>query len=440
MIVKTGKQYWVERVYRPKRKGEVRWVENYAIKLQHAGQRMTLSLGTPNQSAAADRAREMYVFLQANGWEEFLQKYRPQGQVQQPLVITLAGKSHGVTIGDFLRAVRAESELSEKTIVCYEKCLRLVVAEVSKIQGTRKRFDYRAGGLRKWKEKVNAVPLGSITPDGVRAWKRLYVAKAGTDELARRRRTVSVNSYLRQARALFSKNKVLDKLRSIQMPETLPFDGISLERRTDTKFYGCGIEALPLMRLALDELAGGRVEELKAFLLAITLGLRRKEADLLEWRSFDFTAGTLRIMPTQWYQLKTNESASALLLEPEVLELFRGWRAKAKGVFVLESSRPPKAVRYQYYRCQETFERLLTWLREQGVEGPKPLHQLRKLFGSALADQYGLHAASSGLRHADIRTTFEFYASRVVKVTPGFGVAISGASVEPFPAAAVSSK
>jgi hypothetical protein len=31
----------------------------------------------------------------------------------------------------------------------------------------------------------------------------------------------------------------------------------------------------------------------------------------------------------------------------------------------------------------------------------------------------GLHAASSGLRHADIRTTSAFYADRRVKVTPG---------------------
>jgi len=51
---------------------------------------------------------------------------------------------------------------------------------------------------------------------------------------------------------------------------------------------------------------------------------------------------------------------------------------------------------------------------------------------SALADLHGLHAASSGLRHADIRTTSAFYADRRVKVTPGFGSAISGASVTHF--------
>jgi hypothetical protein len=50
-----------------------------------------------------------------------------------------------------------------------------------------------------------------------------------------------------------------------------------------------------------------QTEELKAFLLGITLGLRWCEMDRLEWQSFGFVAGTLRIMPTKWYQLKNNE-------------------------------------------------------------------------------------------------------------------------------------
>lgn len=109
-----------------------------------------------------------------------------------------------------------------------------------------------------------------------------------------------------------------------------------------------------------------------------------------------------------------------------------GWRARAKSEFVLESDSAPKSVNYQHYRCEETFRALVDWLKAKGVQGNKPLHALRKLYGSALADLHGLHAASSGLRHADIRTTSAFYADRRVKVTPGFGSAISGALVMDF--------
>ena len=73
---------------------------------------------------------------------------------------------------------------------------------------------------------------------------------------------------------MFSKRKVLDKLRSVKMPAILPFDGVELEKRTDTKFYGAGVEPFALLRAAIDEPVEDRVEELKAFPLAITLGLR----------------------------------------------------------------------------------------------------------------------------------------------------------------------
>jgi integrase len=225
----------------------------------------------------------------------------------------------------------------------------------------------------------------------------------------------------------------LDKLRSVRLPTRLPFDGVELEKRVDTKFYGAGIEPFALLRAAVDELAQDHVEELKAFLLAITLGLRRREIDLLEWQSFDFVAGTLRIMPTKWYQLKTNESASQLPLEREVLELFARWRTQATSEFVLESNRSPKSTNYQIYRCEKTFQSLLEWLRAKGVQGTKKLHVLRKLYGSALADQFGLLAASSALRHANVTTTSAFYLDRRVKVTPGFGSAISGAKILEVP-------
>jgi hypothetical protein len=85
---------------------------------------------------------------------------------------------------------------------------------------------------------------------------------------------------------LFSKSKVISKLRSIQLPAVLPCDGVELERSGSTKFHGCGADAVTLLRSAVDELSGDRAEMLKVFLLGLTLGLRRREIDLLEWQSF----------------------------------------------------------------------------------------------------------------------------------------------------------
>jgi hypothetical protein len=82
---------------------------------------MRLSLGTPNQAAAADLAREMFGFLTANGWIGFLAKYRSSDPQ-----VTVAGstpeKKTSVTVGDFLAAVRDESDLSRKTFDSYATC------------------------------------------------------------------------------------------------------------------------------------------------------------------------------------------------------------------------------------------------------------------------------------------------------------------------------
>jgi integrase len=419
----TGKgdiRYWQKRV----RKTGSRGNENafYSVQLQHAGRRMELSLGTPNQMEAAARAKERYLFLISNGWQDFLTKYR--AKQSRPSAGTL-------TVGQYLDAVRTQTELSPMTIEGYAKKFRQIVADVANINGTRARHDYRKGGYHDWINAVHAVPLVSVTPDKIREWKKRFIDSVGKNEIKRRSRTVSCNSMLRQARSLFSRRNVLEKL-TVELPTPLPFDGVNVEKRTDTKFYGCGADPRALLRDAAAELGPDHPDQFKAFLLALVLGLRRREVDMLEWQSFDFAAGTIRIQPTKWYKLKTDESSAVLPIEPEISALFRGWRAKTTSEFVIESPRPAKSVSYQWYRCQETFDALLAWLRAKGVQGQKPFHALRKLFGSAVAELHGIHVASASLRHADISTTTQFYSDRTVKLTSGFGAVLSAGQATPF--------
>jgi integrase len=420
---KNDVRYWLARVFKPRSVQRTRVYEAafYFARFQYAGRRMALSLGTANQMEAAARAKERYLYLTTNGWRPFLAKYRSDHESAE---LDIPVKTN-ITVGEFIEAAAAASSLAPSTIGPYARAFRRIAAEVFGIKGGRKRFDYRTGGNQQWLDKVHAVPLALITPEKISDWKKKFVARAGNDIIARRRATVSCNSFVRQARALFSRRTVLDKLKGIELPAILPFDGVSVERRTNQKFYGCGIDPYQLMRDAIAELGETRPEELKAFLLALVLGLRRRECDTLEWASFDFQASTVHVLPTRWYALKTNESAAELPVEPEILELFRGWRARAAGDFVIESNREPKAVDYQWYRCELVFNNLLAWLRAKRIQATKPFHALRKLYGSMLAEKHGLHAASSGLRHADLRTTSEVYVDRRVKVTPGLGAVFS---------------
>ena len=64
---------------------------------------------------------------------------------------------------------------------------------------------------------------------------------------------------------------------------------------------------------------------------------------------------------------------------------------------------------------------MIAWLRSKGVTSRTPLHSLRKEFGSQINARYGLFAASSMLRHADIKTTVGHYIESKQRSVLGFG-------------------
>ena len=104
------------------------------------------------------------------------------------------------------------------------------------------------------------------------------------------------------------------------------------------------------------------------------------------------------------------------------MELFRGYRAKAKGSFVIESRNDPRPdATYDHYRCQSHFEELSEWLRKNKVNSKTPLHTLRKEFGSQICDREGIYAASRALRHADIAITSQHYVDKKKRVVSGLG-------------------
>ena len=98
-------------------------------------------------------------------------------------------------------------------------------------------------------------------------------------------------------------------------------------------------------------------------------------------------------------------------VDPELLELFRGYHARRKSEFVIESDSPPPPfdAPYGVYRCMNEMRALLAWLRAKGVVSKTPLHTLRKEFGSQINARYGLLAASEALRHGGIGVTARHY-------------------------------
>jgi integrase len=109
-------------------------------------------------------------------------------------------------------------------------------------------------------------------------------------------------------------------------------------------------------------------------------------------------------------------------IDNELLALFRGWHAKTTGSFVIEADAEPRTdMNYTFYRAQTHFDVLIKWLKSKGVSAVKPLHELRKEFGSQVCTKGGIYAASKMLRHADIGITAQHYVDQKERVTFGMG-------------------
>ena len=123
---------------------------------------------------------------------------------------------------------------------------------------------------------------------------------------------------------------------------------------------------------------------------------------------------------TEFFEGKSEESIADIDMDEELLALFRGFHAKALSPFVIESNVLPRpGTGYAHYRCERVFARLNNWLRNNGVNGQRPLHTLRKEYGSQICDRLGIYAASRALRHSDIKVTSQHYLDKKTRITAG---------------------
>jgi Phage integrase family. len=413
---KTDIRYWLEAVFRQKytRNGVAHQVSAWAIKIQHVGRRETFPLGTANRTAAAAKAKDIYLNLQADGWEATLAKFKPKANAQCPTA---------TTVGEFLEQTIVIGGGRSKTIEGYCRAFRTIVSSIFKIDGGSGKFDYRRGGGReKWIAKVHSVRLSDVTPDKIQKWKVAFLQRAATDPLKLRAARISVNSLMRQAKSLFT----ADRLKFIRLNiQGTPFDDVRFEPRQSMR-YRSSFDVEQVIRAAQDELPQ---EQLKIFLLAVMAGLRRNEIDKLEWSSFRWTQNVIRIEATQYLQPKSEDSIGDVEVDPELMEIFRAYNASTKGAFVIESDVAPRMrATYSHYRCARDFTALTTWLRAHGVTSNRPLHSLRKEYGSQVCAKHGIYAASQALRHADITITSQHYLDRRKRSTVGLGNLLGVAS------------
>jgi integrase len=421
-VGKNDSRYWRSKVFR---RVDPRGIESahYTTRIQWRGRRHRFALGTANKEAAAAKAAAIWRDLTAHGLEVTLAKHKSTAAPEATLATA-------TTIGEWVAAASGVWDGKPATFGGYARALRFIASEILALSKSRKRFGRTQA--RTYREQVDGAPLAMLSPQAIQAWRIQYLSRAGDNPVRQRAARISCNSALRLARSLFSR-RILKFVDPKIVPGELPFRGVEFFSRESMR-YQSKFDPSALLRAAVDELDP---DALKVLLLALCVGLRRGEIDRLLWRQVDFDRRLIRVEVTEAGALKTEDSTGAVQIDEELAALLRGFRAKAKGEYVIDSGQAEGgSVSYgQRYRCLKVFARLTGWLRSHGVTARRAIHELRKEAGSIVATQSGIHAASRFLRHADIAITAAHYADHKERITVPLGALLKPDNVADMPQA-----
>jgi integrase len=348
---KNDKRYWTKKV-----SFHTANCRTYSVSIQHARERRRIGLRTSDREHAGALALKFYQRLRADGWDATLRWWK--GDLHD------APKSD-VTVGEFIQAVSERSIFRPKTLQSYVSAFRQVVGDIVDESN---------------RESRDRIKLRTITPEKVEAWRVEFIRKRGANPLKEKSARVSVSSLLLRAKQLFSSDMIARVKNDVELPVVLPFAGIKVESAPMPR-YRATFDMIELLEAAQRELADDRPEEFKILLLAAMAGLRRNEADTLLWSAVRFDENVIRIEATEFYRPKSSNSEGDVIVDAELMEIFRGYFARRKGDFVIESNFEPVA------------------------------HD----------EPYGLLAASEQLRHANIQTSARHYIENRRRSTPGLG-------------------
>ncbi len=413
-IPRTNVLYWRNKVEKTtSQNGAVN--SSYSVRIEWRKRRVRFPLDTPNKNSASSKALQIFKFLMGNDWDATLEKYKPHTIKEEPEESPL-----GKTVGDLIQSNQKYSSARVQTLQAYIKAFRRLVSGIME-QVSPKFESHQDCGLDAWRDQVDLVLLTELTPTRIQNWKQCYLKEHSKTSTTKKKAITTVNSIIRNSKALISKKLLPFLEQEIELPTPLPFEGVTMEKPPSSRYHS-KIDAKTILKLAHQNLKDQEPESYKMILLALVCGLRVSEIDYLLWDAFDFSTGLLIIEDTEYHQLKSEDSAGEIALSEDMKRIFKDFQKQASGEFVIESRGTlDRSKTTRSYRCRGAIETLKKWLRANGVHAQKPIHELRKEIGSIIASEEGIFASSRYLRHSDIRITSSIYADQKNRVVPSIG-------------------
>jgi integrase len=421
---KLSPLFWASRVFKAKN-DRAEESPNYSMKVQFKGRRFSFTLRTTSKDLASRLAAGIYNDLLILGVDATLAKHRPEEQKGEAVA----------TIGEYIAAAKGVVDVRPASFAGYAANLRRIAGDIlNKHRSRRSKIALKNAT----KAEIDKASLEILTPTAVQAWRLAFVARVGRNAKLARSARISSNSFLRNAKSLFSP-RVVKFLATLRLPNPLPFTGVEMFPRESMRYHS-KIDAGEIMRKGRAELAESKPEIFHVLLLAIACGLRRGEIDLLSWGDIDFKERKIHIDFSEHGDLKTEDSRGAVDMDGTTAQLLQGYRAKLKAKaedFVIPAYKAAAGDMSREwgnrYRTGTTFEKACAWLRENGVDSNKPIHTLRKEAGSIIATRDGIFAASTFLRHSDISVTAKYYADKKTKTTIDMASLLAQPEAEPAP-------
>lgn len=364
------------------------------VRFRESGRDAWVCLNTPNRLNAAIKARDLWLNVKAKGLDVAVAEFNPKSAPRP---------ARASTVGELIAEARALTSVRPPTLLAYESALRRLVAGVRGMTASGSVFYHKSKEGAERRAKIDATSLDVLGTAEVEQWRRAYIA-AAPDEIARVSAKNTTSSVIRNARGFFSAEMLKLLAPKIRLPIPTPLLGVSAG--CSMRRFKTNVKPHTLYASALAELKG---DTLTAFLICITAGLRKSEADLLEWKNVDLESGFINITTTRYFVPKTSESERTTPIPADVVAHLERLRAEnPKADLVLNGLDPATPRHAKLYRCL-CWKPLALWLRANGFTSPNPVHELRKLSGSLVNSVAGLEAARRHLGHRNIATTAASY-------------------------------
>ena len=230
--------------------------------------------------------------------------------------------------------------------------------------------------LRRIAREIGARRLADLTPDALQNWIR-----------ESRLKPITLRAILKNAGSVLAKPSLQAMAMTNQQNPFLRLARPKVDREPFPAPPRTWI--LKLMRKGVAELTG---EVRLAFVLALGCGLRWGEVISLAWDNV--LPDAVRVLAS----LAKGRRARVVPMGKLARSVLAAGRSE--GPVIMNDPR-------------EVHRVLSTWLRKQGIKDAKPVHYLRKCFGSLAVADHGIFVASKLLGHSSISLTASTYAGQV---------------------------